>query len=84
MGFSHGIESFAVKPGTENIIYVPKESAVINYSADISDGAKLYIGSREMAEHGKISVKNTDTFTVRVIAENGKNSVSKTYKVERH
>lgn len=83
MGFSHGIESFAVKKGTESIIYLPKGSTVINYSADISDGAKLYIGNREMKHHGKISVKNTDTFTVRVVAENGKNSISRTYKVEK-
>lgn len=82
IGFSNGNETFEVSLGdTENILYVHEDSGVINYNAKISDGAKLYIGSKEMPLNGKITVKRADHFTVRVVAENGTAFESKTFKI---
>jgi hypothetical protein len=82
IGFSNGNETFEVSLGdTENILYVHEDSGVINYNAKISDGAKLYIGSKEMPLNGKITVKRADHFTVRVVAENGTVFESKTFKI---
>lgn len=83
LGFSNGKETFAVSEGEENILYVPCFSEVINYSAKISDGAKLYIGSKERETQGKITLKKADSFTVRVVAEDGVTETYKTYKIVR-
>lgn len=71
ISFSNGSEVFAVGEGSENILYVPKDSGVINLSAQISDGAKLYIGGVEKSANDKITVRIADSFTVTVVAEDG-------------
>lgn len=81
MGFSNGNETFPVAEGEKNILYVNSKSGVINYNAKISNGAKLYIGNREMPENGKITVKYADSFEVRIVAENGVNTFSKIYQI---
>ena len=81
IGFSNGTEIFPVAEGEENLLYVPSDSGVINYTAKVSDNAKIYIGSREVPENGKITVRNLDSFTVTVVAQNGVTKSSKTYKV---
>ncbi len=82
IGFSNGNETFEVSTGDyENILYVHEDSGVINYNARISDGAKLYIGREEMPLNGKITVRIAEHFTVRVVAENGKDFVSKKFRV---
>ncbi len=82
IGFSNGNETFevAVEEG-ENILYVHQNSGVINYNAKISNDAKLYIGSKEMPLNGKITVKVAEKFTVSVVAENGKDRYTKTFRV---
>ena len=82
IGFSNGNETFEVAMGDgENILYVHQDSGVINYNAKISDDAKLYIGSKEMPLNGKITVKVAEKFTVSVVAENGKDRYTKTFRV---
>ncbi len=82
IGFSNGKETFEVSMGEEeNILYVHKNSGVINYNAKISDGAKLYMGSKEMPLNGKITVKVAEKFTVSVVAENGKDRYRKTFRI---
>lgn len=82
IGFSNGKETFEVSiEEGENILYVHKNSGVINYNAKISDGAKLYMGSKEMPLSGKITVKKAEQFTVTVVAENGKDCYRKTFRI---
>ncbi|MBR5156851.1 MAG: hypothetical protein IKW59_03685 [Clostridia bacterium] len=81
IGFYNGTEAFAVSEAEENILYVPENAGVINYAAKISENAKLYIGGVEVSEKGKITVKNVDSFTVSVVAENGVTEHSKVYRV---
>lgn len=81
MGFSNGDDVFAVAQGEENTLYVHPDSAVINYCADISDGAKLYIGKKEMPTSGKITVRVARKFTVTVVAADGVTKTSKKYNV---
>ena len=84
MGFSNGDMIFPVAEGDENILYVPKEQHVINYAAQISDGAQLYIGGVARAAAGKITLWHTDSFTVRVAAADGVNDTEKSYRVVRY
>lgn len=81
MGFSNADDVFAVAEGEENTLYVHPDSAVINYCVDISDGAKLYIGKKEMPTSGKITVRVARKFTVTVIAADGVTKTSKRYNV---
>ena len=62
-------------------VYVPAGSGVINYTARISDDASLYIGEVEIPSKGKITVKNIDEFTLKVIAEDGKTIFCQSYQV---
>ena len=81
MGFSNGNEVFAVNAGEENILYISDESDIINYCANISDGAKLFIGEIQMPQKGKITVRVAESFDVSVVAEDGVTINTKTYKV---
>lgn len=81
ISFGNGNEIFAIGEGTENILYVPEDSGVINYSAQISEGSKLYIGNMEKSTSGKITVRNADNFNVTVIAADGKTKTTKSYRV---
>ena len=81
LGFSNGKDVFAVAEGEENILYVKQDSGVINYCADISDGAKLYFGRKEVAKKGKITVRVAKEFNVTVVAEDGVTKTTKKYKV---
>lgn len=83
MGFSNGNHIFAVSESDENTLYVPAGSGVINYTADISEGATLYIGGREMPEKGKIAVDHCDRFSVTVLAADGKAKTTKYYNVAK-
>ena len=84
MGFSNADDVFAVAEGEENTLYVHPDSAVINYCADISDGAKLYIGKKEMPLSGKITVRVARKFTVTVVAADGVTKTSKKYNVVKN
>ncbi len=82
--FSNGKESFAVSEDDENILYVHENNGVINYTANISENAKLYIGSVEVNKKGKITVRNVDSFTVTVVAQDGVTKSTKNYRVVKH
>ena len=84
MGFSNGDDVFAVAQGEENTLYVHPDSGVINYCADISEGAKLYIGKKEMPTSGKITVRVARKFTVTVVAADGVTKTSKKYNVVKN
>lgn len=84
MAFSNGTETFAVGEGEVHTLYVPQGRYVINYSAEISDGATLYIGTLPRAASGKITVWQTDDFTVRVVAADGVTQSEQHYHVERY
>jgi len=79
--FSNGTEVFTVSEGEENTLYVPAGSGVINYTASISTGAALYIGSKEMPTTGKITVRNCNRFYITVLASDGKTKTTKYYQV---
>lgn len=82
IGFSNGGEIFeTAENGEERILYVTENAGVINYTASISDNAKLVLGGKEMPLTGKITVRNADSFTVKVIAENGVVSNTKRYHI---
>ncbi|MBQ6999048.1 MAG: hypothetical protein IJN62_04590 [Clostridia bacterium] len=81
MGFSVGNRVFAVSEGEENILYVPAECGVIDYTACIDKGAKLYIGGREMPSVGTITIRNCNRFSVTVLAADGKTKTTKYYNI---
>lgn len=82
IGFSNGTEIFeTAEDGQERILFVPNHSGVINYTARISDDAQLVIGGKIMPLKGKITVKNAESFTVKVIAEDGVTSTYKRYRI---
>lgn len=81
LGFYNGTDVFAVAEGEENILYVKQNSGVINYCADISDGASLYFGKERVPLRGKITVSLADEFTVTVVAEDDKTKTTKKYNV---
>ncbi len=84
ISFSNGATIFAVsQDGGENTLCVPENSGVINYSFKVSDGAELYIGSKKMPEKGKITVKNIDSFEIRIVAEDKITTTTKVYKVKK-
>ena len=84
MGFLNGDDIFPVAEGEENTLYVYPDSTVINYCVDISDGAKLYIGKKEMPTSGKITVRVARKFTVTVVAADGVTKTSKKYNVVKN
>lgn len=84
LGFYNGNVSFPVAEGEETVLYVPMGQHVINYTADISDGAQLYIGGVARGNHGNITLWHTDSFTVRVTAADGVTSTEKHYRVVRY
>lgn len=63
---------------------MPMGQHVINYTADISDGAQLYIGGVARGNNGNITLWHTDSFTVRVTAADGVTSTEKYYRVVRY
>lgn len=81
MGLSNGQNVFMTYEGDVTKVYVPADSGVINYTAKISDDASLYIGNVEIPSKGKITVKNIDEFTLKVIAEDGKTIFCQSYQV---
>lgn len=82
IGFSNGTEIFeTAEDGQERILYVPEDSGVINYTARISDGAQLVIGGKVVPLTGKITVRNTDSFTVKVVAQDGVTATYKRYRI---
>lgn len=82
MGFGNGTEIFETSAG-ERVLYVSEDSGVINYTARISDNATLEIGGRQIPLTGKITVRNADSFTVTVRAENGYTLKRYDYRVEK-
>lgn len=81
ISFFNGEDVFSVTEGTENILYVLKDSGVINYSAQISEGATLYIGDVPKDVNGKITVRIADEFTVKAVSKDGLTVDLKKYKV---
>ena len=84
MGFSDGIRTFPVAVQTENILYVSEDEDVINYNAEISDGAKLFLNNVERELSGKITINNSDYIIVKVLAEDGITFTEKKYFIERN
>ena len=84
LGFSKGDKVFPMTEGeNEKIIYVPEGCNIIDYTANISSDAKLLIGSVESPLEGRITIKNTDTFKVYVVSEDGKKATTHNYRVVR-
>ena len=81
IGFSNGKKTFATSLNDENTLYVDASSGVINYCAKVSENAKLFIGDKQVALSGKITVRNLDCFTVSVVSEDGNSRIVKKYKV---
>lgn len=81
MGFCNGENVFMTSDGDNKTIYVPAENGVINYTAKISDNASLYIGGVKIPSKGKITVRNLEEFTLKVVAEDGETTFCQTYRV---
>lgn len=83
MGFFNCRKVFPVEKGEENILQVNEDYIIINYHAQISDKAKLYINGVEKPLTGKISIRHADSFTVCVVAEDGITKTTAKYVIDK-
>ena len=83
LGFFNCSHVYPVSEGESNTLYITDDSVVINYCADISDGATLYINGVEKNCQGKISVKKATDFTVTVVSADKQTSTTKHYTICR-
>ncbi|MBE7036500.1 MAG: hypothetical protein E7403_04325 [Ruminococcaceae bacterium] len=83
MGFFNCKNAYPVVLGEENILQVTDDSVIINYRAQISEKAKLFINGVEKPLAGKISLKRADSFTVTVVAEDGRTKTTTKYLIDR-
>ena len=83
LGFFNCKKAFPVVKSDENILQITDDSVIINYHAQISDGAKLYINGSEKPLTGKISLRHADSFTVSVVAADGKTETNVQYVIDR-
>ena len=81
LGFFNCDRIFGVSDEAEPTIYVTDASRVINYIADISEDAKLFINGTEKPLRGKIFVSDGMRFTMKVLAADGTHSSTQTYRV---
>lgn len=65
----------------EPMYFLPSDVSKVKYSANISNGASLYINGIKSELNGEIEVKDQSIFTVKVVSENNKFITDKTYTI---